>query len=297
MIFYHYTSVAMAERIFSSGINNGHLNHVDGRITKPIVWLTTDPRPDGHGLLTGREVLTAKDIAHMESVQGTLRNTITADKTQVRIQVKIEKSDRALVQFTHLASKEDPTGLWAKLMGLSCYRKVDGLFPDEIRREAARFKTKETTWWLYRGTVGPSSITQVDRCLAGSVTPYDFEQNGRQAFVHDGIVAPSNRVLAELDEVAMCVGLPMRYKYDFIRAFCCCGSETSNAEVIIRGRGIELCLDLTGNQITRSNSNEMTVAFTKWVVQNRTDLLDCWARAKERYFAFYPIKETSPETL
>lgn len=87
MIFYHFTSVPLAESILHSGISEGHLSRSDGTILKPIVWLTTDSSVNGHGLPTGGTIPESKRRYAM-AVQGDLKKNLLQDKTQVRLRVR-----------------------------------------------------------------------------------------------------------------------------------------------------------------------------------------------------------------
>ncbi len=88
MKFYHFTSVSYAETILSMGISRGHVKHGDGSIRNSVVWLTTDPDADGHGLTTGDKTLTARDMEYLTRVDGVApKNGIVMNKTRVRLTV------------------------------------------------------------------------------------------------------------------------------------------------------------------------------------------------------------------
>ena len=91
MKLYHYTATSMGEAILSSGITDGHLMHSDNSLTHNVVWLTTDPRPDGHGLTLGNEKLDSSAIAYQERLAGgPIRNTRTLNKTELRFGVELD---------------------------------------------------------------------------------------------------------------------------------------------------------------------------------------------------------------
>jgi hypothetical protein len=52
MLFYHYTSIALVDGILRTDLSLGHLNMI-GEVIKPVAWLTTDPKAEGHGMTTG----------------------------------------------------------------------------------------------------------------------------------------------------------------------------------------------------------------------------------------------------
>jgi hypothetical protein len=83
LIFFRFTTAPMAEAILRDGLSQGHLPRSNGEIHQPIVWLTTDASPDGHGLLTGKEVLTIGQINYVQQVTGPIRNTVTANKREL----------------------------------------------------------------------------------------------------------------------------------------------------------------------------------------------------------------------
>ncbi|WP_234908885.1 hypothetical protein [Rhizobium rhizogenes] len=94
---------------------------------RDVVWLTTDERHEGHGLTTG-EQLDPVHRSYVEKVEQTkLRQgrVWTADKTRIRIKVKIPTRDRKLFNYSAWSRKNDGPR-FAKFMGLSCVESVAG---------------------------------------------------------------------------------------------------------------------------------------------------------------------------
>jgi hypothetical protein len=183
MILYHYTAIPLAESILSAGLSLGHIRRSSGAIERNVVWLTEDPTSSGHGLTNGREILTSSNIAYMEKVQGEpIRNTVTYDKTKVRLSFEVEPTDAQLQRFVDWA-KTTETLKFAKITGLSAVVNLSKT-KENLTSLGARLKTKERTWWLYFGSIAPEFIRTVEVATPSGWAAYDFETHGRSA-MHD----------------------------------------------------------------------------------------------------------------
>lgn len=145
MLLYHYTSHANLPGIMSEGLNRGEAPLSDTRVVK-AVNLTTDPRPTGHGLDGGGEIVTEAESALYFRKFGWVipAGTVVADKKEVRITVKVSSSDLKLKRWRP----------WAK-------RNCEPGYADRLAA-AGGSNAKPETWWLYFGTIPPSAIVAVD---------------------------------------------------------------------------------------------------------------------------------------
>lgn len=143
MIFYHFTTFDALDSIKCEGLNRGEAPLSDTRVEK-AVNLTTDSSPYGHGLDMGGHVVTEEEAAHFAS-KGFLipAGTVYADKREVRITVKLPRSDRALKQWRP----------WSR-------SKCEPGYAERLER-AAGPKNKAKSWWLYLGTVPPEAFVEV----------------------------------------------------------------------------------------------------------------------------------------
>ncbi|RYG93474.1 MAG: hypothetical protein EON58_18240 [Alphaproteobacteria bacterium] len=221
---FHYTATSMGEAILSSSISRGHLKHADGSIRQDLVWFTTDPEPDRHGLTLGTEKLSAQAIAWQERLaQAPLRNARTLNKTEMRLTVDFEESNPWLMSFVEYANRRNEPKQYLRAMGLSCI--ADETTPrkeyERLRRTAI---TKENTWWLYFGAVQAGRISAVDFNVAGRFEAYDFETHGRSAMRRYGFVFPSATALQEVADL-----IPSIHPLERPKAFVFCeGSPRSH---------------------------------------------------------------------
>lgn len=284
MQLFHYTSVPLAESILSSAIRNGHLTRGDGTILQPVVWLTTDPRPMGHGLTTGIEKMNAADIAHSERVQGgPLRNTRTLDKTQVRIAVDLDSTTSpGLMSFRNYANKyEDKT--FAKALGLTTLFNLNQLTDKEIKRLYRTTTTKEATWWLSFDAIFPTSFAKVDFNLNGKFVPYDFEQHGREVMNKVGFAVVSPSALATLSEV-----LPPEHKFETSKAILICNAPDGVPTVAIRGGGATRMFDIESEALLDGSEDDHIAGLQGWIRVNKEELRARWTEAVGYYFEAYP---------
>jgi hypothetical protein len=290
MIFYHFTSVALAESIVHSGISNGHLCRSDGTILQPIVWLTTDSRVEGHGLLTGGTVSKESQRRYIEAVQGRrMANNVLHDKTQVRLRVRLPRLDRHLVSFRDWSRRYEKPG-YARIMGLSAVRELEGASDEQIIEWHRTLGTKEDTWWLYRETVPPAAIEDVAFNLGADFAPYAFEEHGRSHFREAGFSAISKPALDELGVI-----LPPSHKFDHAKAFCFFTAQSFPPHVVIRGGGLTTALVLVDGMPLRTTEGGRVAAISPkhaelsaWVARHQDELHACWQDAIQIYRNYHP---------
>ena len=219
MKFYHFTSVSYAETILSMGISRGHVKHGDGSIRNSVVWLTTDPDADGHGLTTGDKTLTARAMEYLTRVDGVApKNGIVMNKTRVRLTVEMSADTATLMPFVEYYARRGEKPDEAKLMGLSAYVENPWRLPLTRRRHLLKSTTtKEGTWWLSFAPITASEITRVEYNSPAGFVDYDFEAHGRQHFHDAGFVVPSAATLQSLHPL-----VPCDYPFEKAKAFAFC---------------------------------------------------------------------------
>lgn len=285
MLLNHFTGITLAESIFTSSLNRGHLTRRDGSIEQPVVWLTSDTSWKGHGLLTG-EVVSAKELAHAERVETRKMETaISHDKTLIRITVKIPSSDRRIIPYVKYCKKCGDGKDFAKHMGLSAVTNLRGFSSAEIDRLIENTKTKEGTWFLCFGEIHPSEFAAVDSRTEQGYVPYDFERHGRTLWEEQGFFCPSGSALAEIEGL-----YKQRHNFDVLRAFAFCNKPEDKPTVIVRGRGISCMIDIQTCQISFGAPSSGADTLRTWVRDHQSELKLCWERAKERYFAITAVR-------
>lgn len=292
MKFYHYTAVAPAEAILSKGLSIGHIKHGDGSIRNSVVWLTTDPEADGHGLTTGQELLTASNVAYLTRIHGVApRNGVTMNKMRIRLTVEASDEGGSLMPFAEYYARRGEKPDEAKLMGLSAYIKNPWQLPLAKRRQLMKTTaTKESTWWLSFEPISPEAITRVEFNTPAGFVDYDFEVHGRRPFHDAGMVAPSARTLESLRSL-----VPCHYRFEKAKVFAFCVKPTDAPFVLIRGGGEDYAFDAVTGASLFGKSPAAGDALSAWVRQHSAELLDCWAEAVDVYYAYYP-DEGTPRT-
>lgn len=114
MEFYHFTAVSMAEAILSKG----HLTRpreTRRREHQRFGCLADNGRcADGHGVLTGQEKMTARNMAYLTRVQGSApKNSVMFNKTRIRITVEMDADAADSLPCDPVAA----TGLFDELSG------------------------------------------------------------------------------------------------------------------------------------------------------------------------------------
>lgn len=267
----------------NSGISKGHLVRSNNAIIQPIVWLTTDPNPQGHGLPTGQENVTDEQLRHHEHVTGKRALTrITVDKTAVRIKVKISSSDKNLISFRQFANKNEPRPeIYTKITGLSAILDIQSLSDLELQSALKTAKTNEDTWWLYRGIISPTLFEDVDFRIDENFVKYDFEKYGREHFLDQGMAAVSAASLSDLARL-----IPATNKFDIPKAFCVCTELGALPSVIIRGNGFDALFSIDEGRVIQCPENMDPRNLIQWITAHKDELASCWNQARER-FMFY----------
>jgi hypothetical protein len=281
---FHYTSVALAETILSSPLKHGHMNTPSG-LFHDVVWLTSDPSSEGHGLTTGQEKLTESQIRHLEKVQGgPLRNHVTQDKTAIRLAYALSDDWMAIVQnFVEYCRRNERDGeLFAKAMGLSCYTNIQETDKKRLKNLMKSVKTKEKTWWISFVPIPSELIVAVDAKTDAGYVPYTFEQHGRTGMEKVGFFSPSEETLATLQRL-----LHGKHKFEIAKARVICKDPAHEPVVALRGEAAEWMFTVRDARLV-AGPDQKREALATWVLQNCDELLDCWKEAVRSYYTFYP---------
>lgn len=284
MRLYHYTSAALADSILLSGLSQGHMNTPDG-VLKPVVWLTSDPQPEGHGLTDGTETLSDRNMVHVKNVTGQRpKNRRTSDKMKVRLTFEIPAEEMPQLQkFTEYCDRYPEGKLFAKLTGLSCYVDTASIDTKRLKTLLKSRPTKEKTWWISFMPISARFITAYElRGGNGVYCPYDFEKLARPALGELGFYFPSPEALRDLQTIVK----PL-HPLGFTKASVICTDPHAKPFVMVRDAGIDFVLEIeTGRYLTDRTSCEPQLSA--WVGTYRAELTEAWAQAKESYYSYYP---------
>lgn len=285
MQLYHYTAASLADLILMNSLSEGHLNSPNGMEHK-VIWLTSDPTAEGHGLTNGKSMLSDSQLRYSERSMGQApKNRFTMDKMKVRLSYDIpEHSMTQLFPFVEYCSKLPDGQAYAKRMGLSCYMNLNGMKAHQLRSLMKSFKTKETTWWISFMPVSSAHISAVHiRDKAGTYVPYEFEKLARPALKQLGLVSPPAAALSELRNLVSPV-----HPLIEVKASVFCQRPDTKPEVFIRGcHTSDLFFDIeTGNP--HVGNAGVHAQISAWIIAHRQALLDAWAEARESYYHFYP---------
>ncbi|QTG17282.1 DUF4160 domain-containing protein (plasmid) [Agrobacterium tumefaciens] len=289
MILFHHTAVSFAEGIFTSQLNRGHVTRRVGEPLRDVVWLTTDGKHDGHGL-TGGEQLDQVHRTYVEKVEQTkLREgkVWTADKTRVRIKVKVSSRDRKLFHYSAWSKKHDGP-LFAKMMGLSCVKTITDLSTSELHRLMASAATKEDTWFLSFRPIHPGEFEEVLYRTDEGYVPYEFEQHGRHELEKVGIYSSDQSSLDELSEF-----LRPRHRYDRAGAVVTCADLSMPANVVVRGGGVNVAVDLASRHVLGGNPGDYEKDILAWVESHLRDLNDAWDKSRTQLKSYQSDQLTS----
>ena len=145
MILYHYTAKSRLESILREGLSRGEAP-ISATRFKNAVNMTTDSRPDGHGLDAAGKIVSEQESAFYAAKFGwdVPAGTKLENKKAVRLKVKLPSSDRSL----------KPWLPWAR-------KHAEPDFLDCLMRSSGGI-VKARTWWLYFGTIPPSAFVSVD---------------------------------------------------------------------------------------------------------------------------------------
>lgn len=287
MLLYHYTSVALAESILTNGgINNGYLARANGEIVKPVVWLTTSPSPEGHGLLTGKETYSDEDIAFLTRVNGEPpRNGITHNKTAVRIAVELPEDTPGLISFNDFCERYEPKN-FARRTGLSVYHKLRDIGTAEALVRYKHTETMEDTWWLSFLPISQHQIVAVEFNLNGEFVPYSFEVHGREPFLNAGFSVVSPNSLSALNEI-----VKPGHKFDQVKAILLCDTPEREPTVLIRGAAYLAAFMIVDSELYFAREQGLDhKAIQTWIQENKSELLACWDEAVEVMYQYYPEK-------
>lgn len=143
MILYHFTALEYLDAILTEGLTKGDvpLSQTQG---ENAVWFTSDMAPEGHGLTDGHVLTIEEREAYRRSFGKVLSEGARfPDKRRVRIEVVIPSSDRALKPWLPWARKRLSQD-WLTALSATGGGKV-----------------KTRTWFIYRGSVPPTSFRTV----------------------------------------------------------------------------------------------------------------------------------------
>jgi hypothetical protein len=284
MRLYHYTSAALADSILLSDLSEGHMSTMGGTI-RPVVWLTSDPKAEGHGLTNGTETLTERNMAHIKKVIGERpKNRRTSDKMKVRLTYDVPADEMHYLQrFTEYFDRIPKGKLIAKLTGLSCYIDTATADPKRLKAMMKSQPTKEKTWWISFLPVSARLITAVEfRGTDGAYHPYDFEKLVRPALGQLGFFFPSPEALREL----LTIVKPL-HPLGYTKASVFCIRPDATPTVSISDGGTNLVYEIeTGKSLTDTAAYEPQLSA--WIATHRAELMDAWAQAKQSYYSYYP---------
>jgi hypothetical protein len=283
MKLYHYTSVPIAETILSSSLSRGHLRKSDNTIIHDVVWLTSDPSSDGHGLTNGTEKLTSSNVRHLEEVQGApLRNKMMHNKTAIRLTYNLPEDWQPIIQNFVEYSKIFEDKYYAKIMGLSCYIDIQKVSDKLLKSMYKNKKTKEKTWWISFIAIPSKFISAVDFKCGDKYIPYNFELHGRTGMAEVGFIIPSADTISTLRPL-----LPGLNAFENASARIICPTPEHEPIVHIRGQGTDRIFRINDGKFfagTAATQNELEA----WVLQHKDELMTCWHQAVSSYKEFYP---------
>ncbi|WP_234908054.1 DUF4160 domain-containing protein [Rhizobium rhizogenes] len=249
---------------------------------RDVVWLTTDESHEGHGLTTG-EQLDPVHRPYVEKVEQTKlrRGRVgTADKTRIRIKVKIPTRDRKLFNYCAWSRKDDGPK-FAKFMGLSCVKTVAGLNASELEKMMSMTVTKEETWFLSFRPIDPEEFDEVLYRTEDGYVPYDFEQHGRRELEAVGIYAAGQNALSELRGL-----LGSRHRYDRASAVVTCANIAMPANVVVRGGGITVAFNLETLRMLEGGSGQYEEEIIAWIERHLDDLKEAWEKSRTQLISY-----------
>lgn len=284
MRLYHYTSAVLADGILLSSLSIGHMNFM-GTIIRPVVWLTSDPKAEGHGLTNGTEKLNESNAAYTEKASGArAKNRSTHNKRKVRLTFDIPSEEMMQLQRFVEYCERTPNGKqFAKRTGLSCYFELNKLTSERLKLLMKSRPTKEKTWWISFLPVSARFITAVEiRDANGVYQPYDFDKLARPALEKLGYFFPSAEALGELQTIVK----PL-HPLGYTKAHAFCPAPNATPILAIRDGGTQLSYEIeAGKSLTDTAAYEPQLSA--WINTYREELMAAWAKAKESYFSYYP---------
>jgi hypothetical protein len=295
MKLYHYTSVPLAEAIFASSLRIGKYQTEKGTLLQ-CVWLTENPAPEGHGLLTG-EPLTAAQVAGLRNQGKTVSNNHTHDKTQVRIEldssslanffVDDESRPHGLIRYEEFSELVGDRELYRKAMGLSCYCDMSTVTDEQLTNLMHNQPTQEKSWWLYLGEIPSALFSDVSFIQSsGGATPYSFENHGRSVMEANGLHMASEPILADLHQI-----LPRAGRFDTPQALAFCREHSSKPTISFQWDKSIWEISLDGQYSTTLKLGKMPESLSlviDWMARNDVQLKALWLAAVDSYNRFYP---------
>lgn len=295
MKLYHYTSVPLAEAIFSTSLRPGEYRTQKGT-TFLCVWLTENPTPEGHGLLTG-EQLTEAQVEGLRDRGQAVPNNSTHNKTQVRIELDASGLDmfsvdsghrpHGLIRYVEFSEMVGDDARFRKYMGLSCYCDMNTATNEQLSSLLENQPTQEGSWWLYFGEISPELFSSVSFMqTGGNATPYSFESHGRSAMESYGLHMASESALAELYQV-----LPRVSRFDTPQALAFCREHSSKPSISFQWNKSLWEISLDGQYSTTVRVGKLPENLSlviDWMSRNDGQLQALWSAAVESYNRFYP---------
>lgn len=287
MLFYHYTSVSLAESILSSSISRGHLFTADGRLIEGVVWLTTSDSSYGHGLLTGNEIFDADSIRHIERLEGRapLQRSV-ADKTQIRITVDLDPAaSPGLVRFCDYGDDHFSKN-YAKDYGLSALIEIKKLSAKERKQASKNYPTKERTWWLSWSEIPSKKITKIDFWDGKKYVPYDFELHGRGEMIKSGFAIPSPSTISSLGVIVRSA-----HPLEKVKALLICPDLRAAPTVVIRGGNRSTSYEIATGKRSCVAEEGQIAGLEEWIRTNNQELTQCWDQAVESFKLIHGLSE------
>ncbi|RMV72795.1 MULTISPECIES: hypothetical protein [Pseudomonas syringae group] len=296
MKLYHYTSVPLAEAIFFSSLRIGQYKTEKG-MTFQCVWLTENPAPEGHGLLTGEQLTTAQ-VERLRNRGEAVANNQTHDKTQVRIEldssnlssfsIDAESRPHGLIRYVELSEMVGDQDLYRKYMGLSCYCDMATVTDEQLVFLMKNQPTQEEGWWLYFGEISSELFSGVSFMQSDIATPYSFESHGRSVVDTYGLHIASEPALTDLHQI-----LPRLGRFDTPKALAFCREHDSKPSINFQWDKSIWDISLDGQYSTNLIFGELPENISlviDWMSSNDGQLQALWLAAVESYNRFYPDK-------
>ena len=171
-LLYHFSPKRGVKGIFEERrIRKGVVASEQGPLPSTAVNLTSDTRPEGHGLPDGREITPAQAKllgACARSADGKL---FSLDFTKYRLAVRIPDGHTRLVQAKARHSEHDNLFFELELRGYFpvLERSISTTEADEMRRAVAegKLELKGPTWWYFFDEIPLSWVAEVGIRNAG----------------------------------------------------------------------------------------------------------------------------------
>ena len=259
-------------------------------IISPVVWFTTDPSGEGHGLTNGTETLSDQTMNYSERASGARpKNRRTHDKMKVRLTCDIPDEEMLLLQrFTDYCDGLSDGKAFAKWTGVSCYIDMTKADPKRVKAMMKSQPTKEKTWWISFMPISARFISAVElRGAKGQYHPYDFEGLARPAIEDLGFFSPSAKALRELQKIVT----PLHPLGD-AKALVFCPKPGLTPTVMVRGNGTDRLYKIETGRAHKGTADDDPL-LTAWIEDYRGELMDAWERATESYFSYYPEHRSS----